>query len=124
MHRSLRLDVCAEDAIRACAYNARAVALGMYPGQAQGLYLREEFHHNRINFVCSQISGVAPDLQHRWDRLRLVQTFMDIAVKRQVECTPLISHCVPANEAAAMYELLDERPRDVLLAVLDFRDIT
>jgi threonine dehydrogenase-like Zn-dependent dehydrogenase len=123
-------DVCIEasgstralnEAIRACAYNARVVALGMYPGQAQGLFLSEEFHHNRINLVCSQIGGIAPELQHRWNRLRLVRTFMDLAINGRLECTPLISHRVPAAEAPAMYQLLDERPGDVLLAVLDFR---
>ncbi len=123
-------DVCIEasgspralnDAIRACAYNARVVALGMYPGPAQELFLSEEFHHNRINIVCSQIGGIAPELQHRWDRLRLVHTFMDLAATGSLECTRLISHRVPAADAPAMYQLLDERPRDVLLAVLDFK---
>jgi threonine dehydrogenase-like Zn-dependent dehydrogenase len=123
-------DVCIEasgstralhDAIRACAYNARVVALGMYPGEARGMFLSEEFHHNRITIVCSQISGLAPELQHRWDRLRLVHTFMDLAASGQVECTGLISHRVAATEAAAMYQLLDERPQEVVLAVLDFR---
>jgi threonine dehydrogenase-like Zn-dependent dehydrogenase len=122
-------DVCIEasgstralqEAIRACAYNSRVVALGLYPGQAQGLFLSEEFHHNRIHIVCSQIGGIAADLQHRWDRLRLVHTFMDLATEGQLECTRLISHCVPASEAPAMYQLLDERPQDVVLAVLDF----
>ena len=123
-------DVCIEasgstralnDAIRACAYNARVVALGMYPGQAQGLFLSEEFHHNRINVVCSQIGGIAPELQHRWDRLRLVHTFMDLAATGQLECTRLISHRIPAAAAPAMYQLLDERPQDVLLSGLDFK---
>jgi threonine dehydrogenase-like Zn-dependent dehydrogenase len=123
-------DVCIEvsgstralnDAIRACAYNSRVVALGLYPGEARGLFLGDEFHHNRVNIVCSQIGGIAADLQHRWDRLRLVHTFMSLAAKGEVECARLISHRVPASQAQAMYRLLDERPQDVLLAVLDFR---
>jgi threonine dehydrogenase-like Zn-dependent dehydrogenase len=85
------------------------------------LFLGEEFHHNRINLVCSQIGGIAPELQHRWDRLRLVHTFMDLAVNGGVECTRLITHRVPVREAAAIYQVLDERPQDVLQAVLDFR---
>lgn len=124
-------DVCVEasgssqalnEAIRACAYNARVVVLGFYQGQAQGLFLGEEFHHNRITLVCSQIGGIAPELQHRWDRRRLLDTFMDLAVHGDLECTRLITHRVPAREAPAMYRLLDERPQDILLAVLDFRD--
>jgi threonine dehydrogenase-like Zn-dependent dehydrogenase len=123
-------DVCVEasgstralhDAIRACAYNARVVALGFYQGPAEGLFLGEEFHHNRVTIVCSQIGGIAPVLRHRWDRLRLVHTFMDLAVSGHVEWRRLISHLVPAHEAPAVYRMLDERPEEVLQAVLDFR---
>ena len=50
-----------------------------------------------------------------------VHTFMHLAIAGRVECTRLISHRVCAVDAPAMYQLLDERPQDVLLAVLDFR---
>ena len=124
-------DVCVEasgstralhEATRACAYGARVVALGFYQGEAAGLFLGEEFHHNRISLVCSQIGGIAAELQQRWDRLRLVHTFMDLAARGDVRCTPLITHRVSAHDASAIYELLDARPHEVLQAVLDFRD--
>jgi threonine dehydrogenase-like Zn-dependent dehydrogenase len=125
-------DVCIEasgatpalnEAIRAAAYSSKVVALGFFQGNAQGLYLGEEFHHNRINIVCSQISGLAPELQHRWDRARLVQTFMGLALSGKVQVHPLITHLVPATEAAALFQLLDERPAEALQAVLDFREL-
>src|SRR6266508_490088 len=50
------------EAVRATAYSARVVALGLFQGEAQGLLLGEEFHHNRISLVCSQISNVDPAL--------------------------------------------------------------
>ena len=50
------------EAIRAAAYSSRVVAMGFFQGDASGLILGEEFHHNRINLVCSQISGVSPEL--------------------------------------------------------------
>jgi 2-desacetyl-2-hydroxyethyl bacteriochlorophyllide A dehydrogenase len=109
------------EAIRACAYGSRVVALGFYQGDAVGLRLGEEFHHNRITLVCSQIGGIAADLQHRWDRLRLVHTFMDLAARGDVRCTPLVTHRVAPADAPAIYDLLDTRPQDVLQAVLDFR---
>jgi 2-desacetyl-2-hydroxyethyl bacteriochlorophyllide A dehydrogenase len=124
-------DVCIEasgssqalnEAIRACAYSSKVVALGFFQGSAQSLYLGEEFHHNRINLVCSQISGVSPDLQHRWNTLRLVQTFMGLVADGRVKLHPLITHVVPASEAASLFALLDERPSEALQAVLDFRE--
>ena len=84
-------DVCIEatvctlalqEAIRACAYNGRVVALGFYQGQAQGLFLGEEFHHNRISVVCSQIGGIAPESSNAGTgRAPVVQTFMELATR-------------------------------------------
>ncbi len=125
-------DVCVEasgstralnEAIRACAYASRVVVLGFYQGEAQGLFLGEELHHNRVSLVCSQIGGVAPELQHRWDRLRLVRTFMELAVRGAVSCTALITHRVPVAEAASIYRAIDEHPETVLQAVLDFQSV-
>ena len=48
------------EAIRATAYNSRVVVSGFPQGEAVGLFLGEEFHHNRIAVVCSQISEPAP----------------------------------------------------------------
>jgi threonine dehydrogenase-like Zn-dependent dehydrogenase len=125
-------DVCIEasgstralqTAIRACAYSSRVVALGFYQGEASGLLLGEEFHHNRISIVCSQIGGINPDLQHRWDRARLVRTFMQLAVERAVCCAELVTHRTPVAEAASLFALIDQQPQVVLQAVLDFSDL-
>lgn len=123
-------DVCVEasgstqalnEAIRGCAHDSKVVVLGFFQGAAQGLYLGEEFHHNRIRVICSQIGGVAPELQHRWDRLRLVQTFMQLAAQGKLQLLPLITHCVPPAQSAALFRLIDEEPAEALQAVIDFR---
>jgi threonine dehydrogenase-like Zn-dependent dehydrogenase len=108
------------EAIRATAYSAKVVALGFFQGQASKLYLGEEFHHNRINLVCSQISGVDPQLTYRWDRDRLVRTFMRLQVEGVLDLKPLISHVIPFVEAARAFRLLDETPEAALQVVLDF----
>ena len=70
-------DVCLElsgaypalhEAIRATAHAGRVVAAGFYQGQADGLGLGEEFHHNRIQLVAAQVSGPtrAPGMAGRW----------------------------------------------------------
>jgi threonine dehydrogenase-like Zn-dependent dehydrogenase len=122
-------DVCVEasgstralhTAIGACAYASRVVALGFYQGEAGGLLLGEEFHHNRIDLACSQIGGIAPELQHRWDRARLVRTFLDLALDGSIRVADLVTHRVPLSEAGSLYRLLDESPGSVLQSVLDF----
>lgn len=108
------------EAIRACAYSSRVVAVGFYQGEAAGLLLGEEYHHNRIQLVCSQISGVNPALQHRWDKPRLTRAFMGLVADGRVALDPLVTHVVPFREAAAAFELLDTQPSSVMQAVLSF----
>jgi 2-desacetyl-2-hydroxyethyl bacteriochlorophyllide A dehydrogenase len=122
-------DVCIEasgaipalnEAIRACAYSSKVVALGFYQGGAQNLWLGDEFHHNRISLICSQISGVNPELQHRWNRTRLVQTFMNLIAQKRLNMSLLITHTRSFWEAQMLYDLIDKQPNEVLQAVLDF----
>jgi threonine dehydrogenase-like Zn-dependent dehydrogenase len=110
------------EAIRATAYNSRVVASGFFQGPAAALALGEEFHHNRIDIVCSQISGVNPSLDHRWDEARLQRTFMGLAASDRVQLGPLISHTIPVERAAEAFALLDERPDEAVQVVLDFSD--
>jgi 2-desacetyl-2-hydroxyethyl bacteriochlorophyllide A dehydrogenase len=124
-------DVCIEasgstralhEAVRSAAYNSRVVALGFYQGEAAGLFLGEEFHHNRVQLICSQIGGLSPELQHHWNRKRLVRTFMDLAMRGTVRCAELVTHRIPVRNAADLFRLIDEQPQSVLQAVLDFSD--
>lgn len=122
-------DVCIEcsgattalhEAIRACAYSAKVVAMGFFQGEASGLFLGEEFHHNRINIVGSQISGVNPALSNRWDVQRLVATFMGLVADGRLDLQPLITHIMPFHEAAALFALLDTQSSGVMQAVIQF----
>ena len=110
------------EAIRATAYSARVVALGFIQGEAQGLLLGEEFHHNRISLVCSQISNVDPALSYRWDRLRLIHTIMDLQAQGSLNLRPVITHVIPFKQAAEAFQILDETPDQALQVVLDFSD--
>ena len=127
----LGADVCIEvsgstaalnEAIRAVAYSACVVAMGFFQGEARGLHLGDEFHHNRINLVCSQISGVAPEISNRWNKMRLWQTAVRLQVDGILDLRPLITHRAPFKRAGELYETLDLRPQDVVHAVLEFDD--
>jgi 2-desacetyl-2-hydroxyethyl bacteriochlorophyllide A dehydrogenase len=110
------------EAVRATAYSARVVALGFFQGEAQGLLLGEEFHHNRICLVCSQISNVDPALSYRWDRLRLIHTIMDLQAQGSLNLRPVITHIIPFKKAAEAFRILDETPDQALQVVLDFSE--
>jgi threonine dehydrogenase-like Zn-dependent dehydrogenase len=110
------------EAVRATAYSARVVALGFIQGEAQGLWLGEEFHHNRISLVCSQISNVDPALSYRWDRIRLIHTIMDLQARGALNLRPVITHIIPFKQAAQGFRILDETPDQALQVVLDFSE--
>jgi 2-desacetyl-2-hydroxyethyl bacteriochlorophyllide A dehydrogenase len=121
-------DVCLEvtgnyaalhEAIRSVAYSSRVCVAGFMQGEGTGLRLGEEFHHNRVQVVASQISGVAPALQHRWDRMRLDTTAIDLAVAGKIAVTDLITHTFPLERAAEAFDLLDQAGPDVLQVALE-----
>lgn len=110
------------EAVRATTTGGRVVAAGFYQGPATGLDLGEEFHHNRISIVASQIGGVPGGLTGRWTRERLHAVVMQLVADGQVDVGALVSSVVPATDAASAYRMLDEDPEKALQVVLDFRD--
>jgi threonine dehydrogenase-like Zn-dependent dehydrogenase len=108
------------EAVRSTAYNSRVVACGFFQGDGAGLFLGEEFHHNRIQIVCSQISGVSPRLDHRWSVDRLEQTIMDLAAQERIDVLSLITQAFPAERAAEAFSLLATSPEEAVQVVLDF----
>jgi threonine dehydrogenase-like Zn-dependent dehydrogenase len=133
MTNGLGADVCIEvsgstralhEAIRAVAYSARVVAMGFFQGEAQGLFLGNEFHHNRINLVCSQISGVAPEISNRWSKLRLWQTAVRLQAEGVFDLRPVITHRAAFEKAGDLFKRIDEKPDEVLHAVLEFNGVS
>jgi 2-desacetyl-2-hydroxyethyl bacteriochlorophyllide A dehydrogenase len=108
------------EAVRSVTVGGRVVASGFYQGDGAGLRLGDEFHHNRVEIVASQIGGVPPQLAGRWTVERLQQTFLRLVADGLVDVEGLVSHVVPVADAADAYVLLDERPADALQVVLEF----
>jgi len=107
-------------AIKATTYSGKTIASGFFAGSSEGLNLGEEFHHNRIQLICSQISGVRPELSYRWDRLRLNQTIMELQQSEKINLKGLITHMEDFEEAEKLFKLLDQKPQAALQTVLKF----
>ncbi len=111
------------EAVRSVAVGGRVVAAGFYQGDGLGLRLGEEFHHNRVELVCSQIGGPPPRLAGRWSQDRMNRTFLELAAAGAVDPVALVTHRVRVPEGvAAAYELLDQRPAEALQVVLDYTE--
>jgi threonine dehydrogenase-like Zn-dependent dehydrogenase len=110
------------EAIRSVSYSARVVAAGFFQGEAAGLALGEEFHHNRIDLRCSQISGVSPQLSYRWDEERLQRTVMSLAISGKLQLEQLVTDVLPVDRVAEAFDRLDRSRERVLQMVLQFGD--
>jgi threonine dehydrogenase-like Zn-dependent dehydrogenase len=93
---------------------------GSYQDCAAHLRLGEEFHHNRVRIVASQISGTPVALGPRWDQSRLVRTFMDQVRRGRVDARSLVTDVVDATDVAALFERLDRGDPGILQSVLQF----
>ena len=122
-------DVCIEisgsyralhEAIRATAYNSKVVSSGFYQGEGVNLFLGEEFHHNRVNVISSQIFGVSLALDHRWTVERLERTVMTLAAEEKIDLKSLVTHVLPVERADEAFRLLDEDPGEAVQVVLEF----
>jgi threonine dehydrogenase-like Zn-dependent dehydrogenase len=122
-------DICIEvsgaapalaEAMRTVAYASRVVAMGFFQGELSGVQLGDEFHHNRIELISSQISGVAPEASHRWSKLRLWQTIVELQYEGRINLLPLITDLVPFDEAPSLFARLDAGDPTILQSVLSF----
>jgi len=110
------------EATRCVAVDGIVVAAGFYQGGAEHLRLGEEFHHNRVRIVASQISGTPVALGPRWDQPRLVRTFMEQVRRGRVDVRSLVTDVVDASDVAAVFARLDQGDPAILQAVLRFHD--
>ena len=108
-------------AIRVAGVGGTVVAAGFTRARHRVLDLSEEFHHNRVTIVASQIGAVPPALSSRWTRERLHETVIKLCAAGRIDPLPLVSHVLPARDCAEAYRLIDDLPADLLQVILDFR---
>jgi threonine dehydrogenase-like Zn-dependent dehydrogenase len=113
-------DRALHEATRSVVVDGTVVASGFYQGGAAHLRLGEEFHHNRVRILASQISSVPVRLGTRWDQPRLVRTFMEQVRRGRVDARSLVTDVVDARDVASIFARLDGGDPDVLQAVLRF----
>ena len=103
------------EAIRMVRRRGSVVAVGFYQGDAVGLVLGDEFHHNGIRIVCGQIGNIHPSMS--WDLLR--SRTLEFALARQLMLGGLPRLTLPVEEAARGFAAL-QQPADVLQVALTY----
>ncbi len=107
-----------QEAIRTVGYNGRVVVSSYLIGAGTPLHLGEEFHHNRVRLISSQSFGVSPEISGRWDPARRTQICLSLLPN--LELASMITHRFPFTDAAEAFQLVDERPGEVLQVVLEY----
>jgi threonine dehydrogenase-like Zn-dependent dehydrogenase len=108
------------EATRSVGVDGTVVASGFYQGGAEHLRLGEEFHHNRVRIVASQISGTPVGLGPRWNQRRLVSVVMGEVAAGRLDVGRLVTDLVDAADVASAFEKLDRGDPDTLQVVLRF----
>ncbi len=111
-------DRALNEAIRTVCYNGKVIVMSWYAGALANVYPGAEFHHNRIQLISSQISGISPELSHRWSAARRMDAVLSLMPKLNLD--GLITDVVDLEGAAAAYEMIDKHPEGILQVVLDY----
>jgi NADPH:quinone reductase-like Zn-dependent oxidoreductase len=103
------------EAVRAVRRRGTVVAVGFYQGEAAGLFLGDEFHHNGVEIRSGQIGNLHP----RWEIGPLRSFGVDLARRGQVVLGKLPRTAYRVEQAADAFESL-KRPAEVLQAALSY----
>ena len=103
------------EAIRVVLRRGTVVAVGFYQGEAAGLFLGDEFHHNGVEVRSGQIGNLHP----RWDIERLRAFGINLARRRAITLGGLPRTQFPVESAADAFAALT-RPAEVLQAALAY----
>jgi NADPH:quinone reductase-like Zn-dependent oxidoreductase len=90
------------DAIRVVRRQGTVVAVGFYQGQANGLLLGDEFHHNGIRIVSGQIGNIHAGM----DMPSLRQRTIELATSGRLVLGGLQRAHVPIEDVALGFEML------------------
>jgi hypothetical protein len=86
------------EAIRTVGVDGLVVASGFYQGEGLGLRLGEEFHHNRVRIVGSQIGRTPLPLGLRWNQRRLIATVLHELAVGRLRVAPLTTDVLDAED--------------------------
>jgi threonine dehydrogenase-like Zn-dependent dehydrogenase len=109
------------DAIAAVGIGGRVVSVGFYQGEATGLKLGEEWHHNRPDLISSMGVWGCPHRSHPlWDRQRLTDQVRDLLYEGKIPTARLLTHTVEFADAQRGYDLIMQHPEAVLKVALAY----
>jgi 2-desacetyl-2-hydroxyethyl bacteriochlorophyllide A dehydrogenase len=105
-------------AVSITGFDARIVIGSWYGTKKTELNLGAGFHRNRIRFISSQVSTLAPEFSGRWSKDRRLNVAWDMI--RRLKPAGFVTHRFDIQRAREAYELLDKRPQEAIQVVLTY----
>jgi len=104
-----------QEAIRTVRRRGRVVAVGFYQGEAAGLFLGDEFHHNGIEIRSAQIGNIHP----AWSMPSLRARVIELALGGRLSLGGLPRVMFPVEKAADAFAAM-KNPDSLLQAALAY----
>jgi NADPH:quinone reductase-like Zn-dependent oxidoreductase len=104
-----------QEAIRTVRRRGRVVAVGFYQGEAAGLFLGDEFHHNGVEIRSAQIGNI----HSAWTITLLRARVIEIALAGRLALGGLPRVTFPVEKAADAFTAM-RKPDTVLQAALAY----
>jgi threonine dehydrogenase-like Zn-dependent dehydrogenase len=110
------------NAIRCVRVGGTVCSAGFYQGEAHGLWLGREWHHNRLTMVVPHGCGWGhpPRDYPRWDSERAYDCIVQMMRKGKLSAPGLIQPVVPLEEAPEVFRLIREEPDRVIKYAVRF----
>lgn len=110
-------------AIRSTRICGTVVAAGFYGGEAQGMWLGREFHHNRLTMVVPHGCGWGhpPRDNPTWDDNRAWRAIASLVRDRSLPLGKIITHTVPLAQSEGVFALLRDKPDTAVKFMVDLR---
>ena len=105
-------------AVDIAGFNTRIVIGSWYGTRRAALNLGAGFHRNRIRFISSQVSTLAPEFTGRWSKDRRLTVAWEMI--RRIKPADFITHRFDIQRVKEAYELLNEKPGETIQVVLTY----
>lgn len=105
-----------ESAIKSTRITGTVCAAGFYQGEAQGVWLGRELHHNRLQIIVPHGCGWGHEPRDfpRWNEKRTHSTIVDMLQRKRLDFSGLIEPLVALDEAPAVWTRIEKSPGDVI----------
>jgi threonine dehydrogenase-like Zn-dependent dehydrogenase len=110
-------------AIRSVRVGGTVCSSGFYQGEAHGLWLGREWHHNRLTMVVPHGCGWGhpPRDYPRWDEQRAYACIVSMMRQGKLSAPGLIDPVVSLEEGPAVFRRIREKPDTVRKYAVRFR---